>query len=141
MSKIPPPGHTLAKILKQRGMTEEELAKEIGLGCSSTLIREIIAGRGDIIPRVAYRLQDILSVPALFWIQSQAEYRGHSKARTVVFVCERCGSEEVECVAWIKANTNIVSSCERPVDDAWCPDCEERDGCGETQIIERKNVK
>lgn len=47
----------------------------------------------------------------------------------VVFVCSTCGSEDIECTAWINMNTSeiIGSGNEGPSEKVWCPVCEDDD--------------
>ena len=45
-----------------------------------------------------------------------------------IFVCAKCGSEEIQAKAWIYLNTEEVCSCcdiMNEQDDYWCEDCEE----------------
>ena len=43
-----------------------------------------------------------------------------------VLVCERCGSREIQMMAWVDPNTlEYVSSIDADADDQWCEACQE----------------
>jgi hypothetical protein len=44
-----------------------------------------------------------------------------------VYYCKHCGSQAVECTAWINMNTDEISSSgnEGPTEGVYCPACEE----------------
>lgn len=43
-----------------------------------------------------------------------------------VLVCERCGSREIQMMAWVDPNTlEYVSSIDADADDQWCDACQE----------------
>ena len=44
-----------------------------------------------------------------------------------IYVCEQCGSQNVQIIAWIDANTNEyrAEACVDEIDYTWCVDCEE----------------
>jgi hypothetical protein len=39
-------------------------------------------------------------------------------------VCLRCGSDDVECTAWINVNTNEISTSDSPTDANYCNGCD-----------------
>lgn len=41
------------------------------------------------------------------------------------WVCGTCGSDSIECTAWVDPNTEAVSDGEAPDDDVFCHDCDE----------------
>ena len=67
------PGETLDEELETRGMTPSELANRMGYPLE--VITEIIAGRGEITPEVATRLEQALGISATFWNNYERGYR------------------------------------------------------------------
>lgn len=41
------------------------------------------------------------------------------------WACRTCGGRRVEDTAWVDVNTGAVSSGDAPIDDYWCPDCDD----------------
>jgi hypothetical protein len=57
------------------------------------------------------------------WNAARAPSNGQ-RAVKAVWVCSRCGCEDIEALAWTKLNTEeLVSWDETP--DYWCPVCDE----------------
>lgn len=58
--------------------------------------------------------------------------------KQTLFVCPECGCQNVECTAWINANTDEImnSGADGPLDDYWCPVCEDHVGYMETAEVE-----
>ena len=67
------PGETLLDTLKALGMSPAELAERTGR--SKKLINEIIKGKAPITPDLARDLEQVLGVPAGFWINRESQYR------------------------------------------------------------------
>lgn len=45
---------------------------------------------------------------------------------TTILVCNKCGGDNIQILAWVDANTNrYVSEYGLTNDDRWCNDCEE----------------
>jgi HTH-type transcriptional regulator/antitoxin HigA len=70
---ITPPGETLAELLEERGITEEDLAQR--LGSSVEAIRTIIDGHTSIDVEMAEQLEKIVGVSAEYWLNHEAKYR------------------------------------------------------------------
>ncbi len=70
------PGETLAEILKDRDMSQAELAKRTGR--TPKLVNEIIKGKARITPESAIELERVLSVPSSFWNNRQARFDAYA---------------------------------------------------------------
>ena len=71
---VSPGGETLADILKERKITRSEFAQRMGL--PKKTINQLIKGKAEITIRIAYKLENALSVPsARFWIERERLYR------------------------------------------------------------------
>lgn len=68
------PGSTLKEILDAKGMTQTELAERMG-GRPIKTISEIIHGKTQISPDTAVQLENVLGVPAEFWIKREGRYQ------------------------------------------------------------------
>ena len=68
-----PPGETLAEILEDRCMPQNELATRTGV--SPKHINEIIQGKAAISHDMALRLENVLGVSASFWNNLETNYR------------------------------------------------------------------
>jgi HTH-type transcriptional regulator/antitoxin HigA len=66
------PGETLAEILRDREMSQAELAKRTGR--TPKLVNEIVKGKARITPESAIELERVLSVPSSFWNNRQARF-------------------------------------------------------------------
>lgn len=71
--KVSAPGDTLLDILEERGLSQVELAERTGRPLKT--INEIIKGKTALTPDTAIQLERVLSVPAEFWNQREANYR------------------------------------------------------------------
>ena len=69
---VSPPGDTLAELLRERGLSQGELADRMGM--SNWAINEIIEGN-VITSETALRLERTLGVPAEFWSTRDARYQ------------------------------------------------------------------
>jgi addiction module HigA family antidote len=70
---VTPPGSTLADVLEERGIKQNELA--VRLGVTAKFINELILGKVSITPKTALLLERALSVPADFWLARDAHYQ------------------------------------------------------------------
>ncbi|MEQ8190034.1 MAG: helix-turn-helix domain-containing protein [Candidatus Eremiobacterota bacterium] len=70
---VSPPGDTLAELLKERGMTQAELAQRTGK--KTKTINQIIKGIAPITPRTSIQLERVLWVPAGFWDERERKYQ------------------------------------------------------------------
>ena len=68
-----PPGATIKEQLDDRGMTQKEFAKRMGM--TEKHISRLINGSVQLTPDVAERLELVLSIPASFWNNLEAIYR------------------------------------------------------------------
>ncbi len=68
------PGATLKEILDAKGMTQTELAERMGDRPTKT-VSEIIHGKTQISPDTAVQLENVLGVPAEFWINREGRYQ------------------------------------------------------------------
>jgi HTH-type transcriptional regulator/antitoxin HigA len=75
---VTPPGLTLADLLEERGIRQNELA--VRMDVTPKFINEIIAGKASISPSTALSLERTLDVPADFWLGRDAHYQA-SRAR------------------------------------------------------------
>lgn len=62
---------------------------------------------------------------------------GHVEAETETnpawtWICDECGSQNVQGTAWVHLNSNTIVQGDPPDDDYWCEDCDEHVGvtCG-----------
>ena len=68
-----PPGETVAEMLEDRCMPQNELATRTGV--SPKHINEIIQGKAAISHDMALRLETVLGVSASFWNNLETNYR------------------------------------------------------------------
>ncbi len=66
------PGETIADLLEERGMTQQELAARTGV--TSAFISKVINGKKGISGNFAYALECAFGVPKTFWLNLQANY-------------------------------------------------------------------
>ena len=76
-----PPGGYLALILKQRGMTQADLAARTGL--SSKHINQLVKGAATLSPDTAAQLEYATDVPAEIWARMDASYQAHAALQKV----------------------------------------------------------
>ena len=70
-----PPGDTLADTLEALGMIQTELAERTGL--SAKTVNRIIKGIDPITHETALALENVLNIPANFWLRLESNYREH----------------------------------------------------------------
>jgi HTH-type transcriptional regulator / antitoxin HigA len=68
-----PPGATLVEVLAERGMSQAELARRVGL--SAKHVNQIILGAAALSAETALRLERVTGVPAGVWTELEADYR------------------------------------------------------------------
>jgi HTH-type transcriptional regulator/antitoxin HigA len=68
-----PPGDYLLEVLRERGMTQAELARRLGRPLQP--INEIAHGKKAITVQTALQLERVLGVPAHIWTGLEAEFR------------------------------------------------------------------
>jgi HTH-type transcriptional regulator/antitoxin HigA len=67
------PGETLLETLEDIGMSQTELAKRMGRPLKT--INEIIQGKATITAETALQLEQVLRIPASFWLKREQLYR------------------------------------------------------------------
>ena len=67
------PGETLLETLETLGMSQEELATRMGRPVKT--INEIIQKRAAITAETALQLEQVLHIPASFWLKREQNYR------------------------------------------------------------------
>jgi len=77
-SKVSSPGDTLVDILKERGMTQLELAMRMGVPLK--VINSIINVKSSITPNIATQLEIALGTPAEFWKKRESNFREYLKS-------------------------------------------------------------
>ena len=72
------PGSILRAELKERGISHNKFAKEIGM--QTTHLSELINGKRPISEAVAEKLEKALGIPSLDWMNLQIQYN-HDKIK------------------------------------------------------------
>lgn len=67
------PGETLLETLETIGMSQAELAKRMGRPVKT--INEIIQKKAAITAETALQLEQVLHIPASFWLKREQQYR------------------------------------------------------------------
>lgn len=70
---VSPPGETLSETLETIGMSQAELARRMGRPMKT--INEIIQGKATITAETALQLEQVLNIPASFWLKREQQYR------------------------------------------------------------------
>ena len=98
------PGETVADVLKERGITQAELATRTGV--SPAYISSVISGKKDISSNFAMALEYALDVPKSFWLNLQANYEAEllelNEINTVTEEEKAVLHELYEVVAWLR---------------------------------------
>ena len=68
-----PPGETIREQLEERKLSQKEFAVRMGL--SEKHVSQLINGKVALTSSVAIRLEDVLGVPANFWLKLESSYR------------------------------------------------------------------
>ena len=66
------PGSTLLAELEERGISQKEFAKQIGM--QATHLNELIHGKRNITMQVADKLQEALGISSQIWVNMQTQY-------------------------------------------------------------------
>lgn len=69
------PGETLLETIEALGMSQAELAGRTGR--PKKTISEIVQGKAAITPETALQFENVLQVPASFWLNFESRYREH----------------------------------------------------------------
>ena len=67
------PGCVLREELQARGMTQRELARQMGRPYQA--VNELIKGKKKLMPQTALELELVLGVSAQFWLNLESMYR------------------------------------------------------------------
>ncbi len=70
---ISAPGETLSETIEAIGMSQAELARR--MGCPLKTINEIIQKKAAITAETALQLEQVLHIPASFWLNWEQKYR------------------------------------------------------------------
>jgi HTH-type transcriptional regulator/antitoxin HigA len=70
---VSPPGETLLETLDTIGMSQAELAKRMGRPVKT--INEIVQGKATITAETALQLEQVLHIPASFWLNREQQYQ------------------------------------------------------------------
>lgn len=70
---VSPPGATLAETLDELEMSQADLARRMGRPAKT--INEIVQGKAAILPETALQLENVLGIPASFWMARETAYR------------------------------------------------------------------
>ncbi|NDV42061.1 HigA family addiction module antitoxin [Flagellimonas sediminis] len=92
-SLLSPPGDTIQETIDLMGMSQAELAERMGR--PKEKINEIIKGKEPISTATAFKLENVLGVPASFWLNRENEYREQ------IYQLEQEAFFE-ECLDWLK---------------------------------------
>jgi addiction module HigA family antidote len=66
------PGFIIKEELEARKMKQKDLAEAMGI--SVTMFSDLINGRRNVTAELALKLEKNLDIPALFWLNYQAQY-------------------------------------------------------------------
>jgi len=67
------PGETLAEVMEERGITQEDLAQRLGL--TQKTVNQIIGGKARLTHDTALKLERVLGISAGFWNRMEMGYR------------------------------------------------------------------
>lgn len=70
---VSPPGSTLAEVMENLGISQQELADRSGR--SRKTINEIVQGKSPITAETAIQFERVLGIPAHFWVARESKYR------------------------------------------------------------------
>ena len=70
---LSPPGDTIQETIDTIGMTQDEFAEKMGMPLET--INELIKGKIVITPLIAVRLENVLGIPIIFWLNRERDYR------------------------------------------------------------------
>lgn len=108
-----PPGETLRETLASLGMSQVDLANRTGK--HKKTINEIIKGKAPILPDFAMELEKALDVPAIFWLNLEANYQAtllrikeQKHLESELELVKRFPYTEMARLGWIKRTRNPV---------------------------------
>lgn len=100
------PGEMLKDELKERDMTQKQLAEFAGIPAS--VISEIIHGKRSLSKTVALALEKALGIPAEIWMNMQTQYELDSAA-----IAQRDGGSEVVSVTIPRRDRTLLRELSR----------------------------
>lgn len=109
---VSPPGETLLETLETVGMTQTELAKRMGRPIKT--INEIIQGKTAITAETALQLEQVLHIPASFWLKREQHYQ-EALARL---------TEEQHLKSWVEWLKEIP--IRQMMQRGWIPTCTDK---------------
>lgn len=68
-----PPGETIKEQLEDKGMDIVQFSEKMGV--SIPYVENLLAGKAEITPYIATKLEEVLGVPDSFWNRLEAIYR------------------------------------------------------------------
>lgn len=87
LAPIPiPPGETIKEIINELNMSQKELA--VRLGTSTKHLSLVLNGKAEISREFASKLEHVLGIESLFWVQLENEYRESLKKITPPTISE-----------------------------------------------------
>lgn len=109
-----PPGETIQDVLDERGISQAELAQRLNRPLKT--VNEIIKGKASITPETALQLEQVLGIPAHFWINLESQYREvmlrielRKRQQTLVTQSKVYPYHEMSSFGWIKDTRDGVS--------------------------------
>jgi len=81
------PGVTLQEILEAKGMTQSELSERMIRPLKT--ISEIIHGKTQITPETAVQLENVLGLPAIFWLNRESRYQEYIAKKEEIKVLQK----------------------------------------------------
>ncbi len=72
---VSPPGETILETIEALGMSQADLAERMDR--TPKTVNELIVGRTILTPQTALQLEQILGVPAAFWMNREQHYRDY----------------------------------------------------------------
>lgn len=76
-----PPGATIKEQLEDKGISQSEFATKMEM--SEESLNRLLDGRARLTSEIATKLENILGVPAKFWLNLEAVYRKKSRSMIV----------------------------------------------------------
>lgn len=105
---VTPPGETLAELLEERSIRQNELA--VRMDVTPKFINELISGKANISPIVALSLERTLDIPADFWLTRDAHYQAY-RARADAHQGRRRSLPSASGIRGAGASIGSAASC------------------------------
>jgi addiction module HigA family antidote len=111
---VSPPGETLLETLEAIGMPQTELAKRMGRPVKT--INEIIRNKASITAETALQLEQVLRIPASFWLNLEQQYQ-ESLARL---------AEQERLNSWVEWLKEKRIPIQYMMERGWIPACRDK---------------